>query len=834
MAKTKERSANKYTASDIQVLEGLEAVRRRPGMYIGSTDHRGLHHLIYEIVDNGVDEAMAGECDRISITLEEDGRVRIADNGRGIPVDIHPTTGRPALETIMTTLHSGAKFGGGAYKVSGGLHGVGASVVNALSEHMLVEVRRDGRLFSQRFVRGKPVNDMEETGDGTGQGTSISFLPDKTIFSDLEYDYEELSQRFRQMAYLNKGLWIEYASPWHKARGLEEWQSTYYFETGIASFVQHYLNHNREVLSPQAIHFEKSVEGTMVEVAVQYNTGFSELVYAFANCINTPDGGSHLTGFRTALTRALNEYARKKKFIRDDQPNMAGEDVREGLAAVISVKLTDPEFEGQTKSKLGNPEVKGHVETVTAEGLEYYLEEHPQEARRIIDKCLTSQKAREAARKARDMVLRKNAMDGGSLPGLLADCQERDPEKSELFLVEGPSAGGSAKMGRDRKFQAILPLKGKILNVEKAREEQMIAHEEIRAIITALGTRFHSRVKVNGDDEENGNGNGNGGHDAQGFDLNALRYHKVIIMTDADVDGSHIRALILTFFYRHMRPLVEGGYLYIAQPPLYKISKGKTEEWIHSEEDKDRWVAKQKYSGLKVVSSDGSITITGADLQKELERLQGFQKVLIDLERLTDIPADFLLMLLGSSLAEWYRQEMTTTNQVMLQARTWIEELQIPLTHGYDKKTNENWLQVEFPEGSKFKLREKHFESPLMRRCFELYPALNALLAGGPYTVERRGKELEEDVPWNKLADGVEKHAERSGFNIQRYKGLGEMNPQQLWETTMDPEVRTILQVKAEDALRADEVFSLLMGDAVEPRREFIQARAKEVRNLDI
>ncbi|MFC1935950.1 toprim domain-containing protein, partial [Chloroflexota bacterium] len=476
----------------------------------------------------------------------------------------------------------------------------------------------------------------------------------------------------------------------------------------------------------------------------------------------------------------------------------------------------------------GNPEVKGQVETVVAEGLEYYLEEHPQEARRIIEKCLTSQKAREAARKARDMVLRKNAMDGGSLPGKLADCQERDPALSEVFLVEGESAGGSAKMGRDRRFQAILPLKGKILNVEKAREEQMISHEEIRAIITALGTKFHSRVKLNGDEDGNGNG------DPQGFDLNALRYHKVIIMTDADVDGSHIRTLILTFFYRHMRPLVEGGYLYIAQPPLYKVSKGKSEEWLYSEEEKDQWVAKQKYTGLKVSSTDGAFTAAGAELQKITAALQEFENPLADLGRLAEIPSNFLLLLLRSSQGEWYRQELTTTNQVMLQTRAWAQEMQILRNHGYDRKTDQNWLQVEFPEGNRFKLTEKHFESPLMRRCFELYPSVKALVESGPYALERRGKEVRGDIPWNHLADAVDQSADKSGIGIQRYKGLGEMNPDQLWETTMNPETRMVLQVRAEDPLLADEVFSVLMGDAVEPRRAFIQARAKEVRNLDI
>ena len=817
MAQKVAEAMPEYTARDIQVLEGLEAVRRRPGMYIGSTDNRGLHHLIYEIVDNGIDEAMAGTCDRISVVLEEDGTVRVTDNGRGIPVDIHATTKRPALETIMTTLHSGAKFGGGAYKVSGGLHGVGASVVNALSEHMRVEVRRDGHLYVQEFARGKPVADLTVAGDGDGRGTTISFFPDTTIFSTMEYDFDALSQRFREMAYLNKGVWIELESPWHRARGAEQWQTTFYFDSGIASFVQHYLNHNREVLNEQPIHIEKTVDSTIVEAALQYNTGYSEFIYAFANCINTADGGTHLTGFRTALTRALNDYARKQKFLKDDQPNLAGEDVREGLAAVISVKLVDPEFEGQTKGKLGNPEVKGQVETAVAEGLEYWLEEHPREARSIIDKCATSQKAREAARKARDTVLRKNALDGGSLPGKLADCQERDPALSELFLVEGESAGGSAKMGRDRQFQAILPLKGKILNVEKAREEQVISHEEIKAMITALGTGFHR----------------NADPDAQDFDVSKLRYHKVIIMTDADVDGSHIRTLILTFLYRHMRPLAEEGYLYIAQPPLYKASKGKTSDWIYSEEDLERWLAKQEFNGLKVSSKDGTINVTGAEIQKPLRSLQSFQNSLDELARI-GIPSDFVLLLLRSGNWEWYRQGVSTTGQMMRQTKAFLQESDIPFKATFDKKSDEEVLIIEPPDGEKFRLVGSTFESRVMRQCFELYHEVRDVVGGQSYDVTKKGKEVGADVPWIQLAAILTQNADKAGISIQRYKGLGEMNPEQLWETTMNPETRTVLQVHAEDAIIADEVFSTLMGDVVEPRKEFIQTYAKEVRNLDI
>jgi DNA gyrase subunit B len=634
-----------YTAEDIQVLEGMEAVRKRPGMYIGSTDYRGLHHLIYEIVDNAVDEAMAGYCTGVDIQIRSDGSVAVQDDGRGIPVDTHPATGKSALETVMTTLHAGGKFGGKGYAVSGGLHGVGASVVNALSSQLRVEVRRDGYLWAQDFARGIALAELERVGPASGTGTLTIFTPDEEIFGPLAYNFDDLSQRFKEMAYLNKGLTLSITSPWHQEQGFHQWRQTYKFEGGISSFVEQ-LNQGKDTLHPQPLYVHKIVENTIIEAAFQYNSGFSETTLSFANCINTTDGGTHLTGFRSALTRALNDYARKQKFLKEDQPNLSGEDSREGLNAVLSVKLIDPQFEGQTKAKLGNAEVKGYVDSVIAEAVTYYMEEHPQEARRIIDKCLTSQRAREAARKARDMVLRKNAMDGGSLPGKLADCSERDPSLSELYLVEGESAGGSAKGGRDRRFQAILPLKGKILNVERARLDKMLSHEEIRTIIAAVGASL-------GDD----------------FNLEKLRYHKVIIMTDADVDGSHIRTLLLTFFYRNMRPLIEGGYLYIAQPPLYKIQAGKDARYAFMENDR-------------------------VDILKKME-----------------------------------------------------------------------------------------------------------------------GKR---------------------GLSVQRYKGLGEMNPDQLWETTMDPDSRTLLLVTADDAEAADRVFKDLMGEEVEPRKAFIQAHAANVRNLDV
>ena len=648
MATLKQQRDDEYSASDIQVLEGMEAVRKRPGMYIGSTDQRGLHHLIYEIVDNSVDEFMAGYCSSVTVTIREDGSVLVQDDGRGIPVDKHPTTGMTALETVMTTLHAGGKFGGKAYAVSGGLHGVGASVVNALSTWVRASVTRDGNIYRQEYKRGKSMSEMTtesaENGKSSKSGTAIEFMPDVEIFGELVYDFNILSNRFKEMAYLNKGLQITFLSEWHTSRWPNN-QVTYYFDGGISSFVRG-LNQNRGVVHEDPIYVEKDFEGTKVEVALQYNDSFSEFVYAFANCINTEDGGTHVTGFRSALTRVLNDYGRKQKFIKDNEPNLSGEDTREGVTAVISVKLKDPQFEGQTKNKLGNAEARTQVETVLGEALQIFLEDNPREGKAIIDKCMTSQRAREAARKARELIIRKNAMDGGGLPGKLADCSEKNPELCEIYLVEGDSAGGTAKMGRDRKFQAILPLWGKILNVEKARADKIVTHDAIRSMITAIGA---------GLDED--------------FDLEKLRYHRVIIMCDADVDGSHIRTLLLTFFFRHMPQLVYHGHLYIAQPPLYKINVGKKEQYVYTESQRD-------------------------ELMEQLEN--------------------------------------------------------------------------------------------------------------------------------------------KRSVSMQRYKGLGEMNSNQLWDTTMNPESRTLLQVTVADANDADETFTTLMGDEVEGRRQFIKTNALEVVNLDV
>jgi len=630
---------NEYTAEAIQVLGGREAVRRRPGMYIGSTDQRGLHHLVYEIAYNSIDEAMAGCCSRVLVSILEDGAVRVEDDGRGIPVDIHPATGKSALETVMTTLHAGAKFGGKTYQVSGGLHGVGSSVVNALSSWLKVNVRRDGHVYQQEYRQGIPQGEITEVGKASDTGTTITFYADEEIFGKARYDFNILSERLREMAYLNKGLEICFKDE----RGDSE--KTFYFEGGITGFVRH-LNRNRLVRHPRPIYISKQVDSTVTEVALQYNDSFSESTFSFANCVNTVDGGTHLTGFRSALTRVFNDYAHKSKLLKEDEPNLVGDDVREGLTAIISVKLAEPQFEGQTKAKLGNPEIKSLVESVVGEGLSLYLEEHPDEAKRILDKCLTASKAREAARKARDLIIKRNSLDTATLPGKLADCSEKDPSLRELYLVEGDSAGGSAKQGRNRRFQAILPLRGKILNVEKASSDKMLSHEEIRAIITALGAGI--------DDE---------------FDLSKLRYHRLILMTDADVDGSHIRTLLLTFFFRHMAELINQGHLFIAQPPLYRIKASKQEHWVYSDQEKE----------------------------EVLSELKGGKKI-----------------------------------------------------------------------------------------------------------------------------------------DVQRYKGLGEMTATQLWETTMNPATRTLLAVGIDDATKADQVFTVLMGGEVQPRKAFIQAHAKSVKNLDI
>ncbi len=797
--KNSQKGNNEYNAEDIMVLDGMEAVRRRPGMYIGSTGQRGLHHLVQEIVYNSIDEALTGACDRVEVTIFEDGRVAVADNGRGIPVEVHPVTRTSALEAVMTVLHAGAKFGGRGYTVSGGLHGVGASVVNALSSELQVEVKRGGKRYRQEYRRGVAQNSVEVVGEATDTGTVTTFLADQEIFGNINYDFNALAQRFREMCYLTKGVEIHFEDK------RSEREVTFYFEGGTASFAR-YLNKNRPVLH-EPIYISKTVGGTEVEVALQYNEGFAETVLSFANCINTEDGGTHLTGFRTAITRVINDTARNIKLLKEDEANLIGDDTREGLVAIISVKLAEPQFEGQTKAKLGNPETKNHVESAIVDGLAQYLDEHPVEAKRIVEKCLTTARAREAARKARDLVLKKNSLEAGTLPGKLADCSDKDPAQCEIYLVEGESAGGSAKQGRDRRFQAILPLKGKILNVEKASPEKMLAHEEIRIIITALGIGIDKQL-----------------------DLSKLRYHRVIIMTDADVDGAHIRTLLLTFFFRHMVDLISSGHLYIAQPPLYRLADGKKAEWIYSEAEMERSIAKKAFEELTVRSTDGYITYKGTKIGDLLDSLRGLEQGLAALER-EGIPRQISAILLVNE--ESFQRLDLSRKESMQQISRWLEESGYPTSLCLDDADDEYWIEIEFKE-HKIRLDKRMLEHAALHSCFNAYPQVKRLTNNKSYTIVKKGRELGNDIPWYELAGVLQKSADRSGIALQRYKGLGEMSAQQLWETTMNPETRTLLQVSVEDAVKADKIFETLMGDEVPPRKAFIQAHAKSVRNLDI
>ncbi len=786
-----------YTAEDIQVLGGREAIRRRPGMYIGSTDQRGLHHLLYEIVYNSVDEAMAGSCDKITVTLNKDGAATVIDNGRGFPVEIHPKTGKSALETALTTLHAGGKFGGGAYQVTGGLHGIGAKAVNALSEWFKAEVKRNGKIYTIGFKQGVLSSPLKETGKSDSTGTTITFLADKTIFTETNYDFNTLADRLREIAYLNKGLELTILEE------ETEKERTFYFEGGVSGFVRH-LNRNRMVRHSPPIHITKSVGTTTVEIALQYNDGFSESLFSFANCVNTSDGGTHVTGFRSALTRVLNDYAHKSKILKEDDPNLTGDDVREGMVAIVSIKLAEPQFEGQTKGKLGNIEIKSVTEGIVNEGLSLYLEEHPDDARKIIEKCVMSARAREAARKARDLIIRKSGLDSGTLPGKLADCSERDPEQCELYLVEGDSAGGSAKQGRNRRFQAILPLRGKILNVEKAAADKMLANEEIRTIITAIGA---------GIDED--------------FDLARMRYHKVILMSDADVDGSHIRTLLLTFFFRHMHKMVNNKNLYIAQPPLYRATKGKVTEWIYNDEALVRFYSKLAFENVTVFSKDNSIKLKGEQIIELLDSLKNYEQSLFALERLglTKELGEILVKKGHSVQLDFNKQD----SDIMPIVAKWFHEFKIPYKMCEDPNNNEYYIQL--PDQKK--LNRRILEDPILKKCYDLYPKVKEYVEGKTYYIKKNEKEIGVDVPWTKLADILEKMPDKSGVSLQRYKGLGEMTAEQLWETTMNPANRTLLSVNIEDGAKADETFDMLMGGDVPPRKAFIQAHAKYA-NLDV
>ena len=838
-----------YGADKIKVLEGLEAVRKRPAMYIGSTGAPGLHHLVYEIVDNSIDEALAGFCDQVNVTIHIDHSITVVDNGRGIPVDLH-ASGKSAAEVVLTILHAGGKFDNDSYKVSGGLHGVGVSVVNALSERLDLEIWRNGNVYQQSYERGIPVTELVTAGTTQKRGTKVTFKPDSQIFETTEYSFDTLAQRLRELAFLNGGILItiddERDGKSHK----------FQYEGGIVSFVQH-LNKNKAIVNDKPIFMKGERDGIDAEIALQWNDGYTELVFSFANNINTHEGGTHLSGFRSALTRTINAYAAKNNLAKDlKDASISGDDIREGLTGVISVKIPRPQFEGQTKTKLGNTEVKGIVEAILNDRLGQFLEENPAVAKRIIGKAVDAARAREAARKARDLVRRKGALDGSSLPGKLADCQERDPAHSELYIVEGESAGGSAKQGRDRRFQAILPIKGKILNVEKARFDKMLGSDEIKTMIAALGC----------------------GIGTEDFDIEKLRYHRVIIMTDADVDGSHIRTLLLTFFYRQMPQLIDRGHVFIAQPPLFRAKRGRTETYIKDERELEGFLIRRAVESRVVTLADGT-EVFGETLEHRLQRMMAYRKLLQQVTR-RGIPPEIVTALLQMDARdksffetpdrlEVVSQRMTTPTRTVSVGRddehnaffVGVEDR----SHGYPKRFV---LGVDFISSGEYRtlmtayreIQDVHF--PVVVKAMEVgrddaeevstAAADGTAIGGAPIddatrlaaepkdrVAEAVGARPAKKEPDTTLADPdafVEYFisAGKKGIAVNRYKGLGEMNPDTLWSTTMDPDVRTLLEVRAEDHAEADQMFTTLMGDQVEPRRKFIEDNALDVRNLDV
>lgn len=807
--------SEEYGAEKIKVLEGLDAVRKRPGMYIGDTFERGYHHLVFEVVDNSIDEAMAGHCDTVSVTIHVNGSVTVEDNGRGIPTEIHPTEGVSAVEVVLTKLHAGGKFENKAYKVSGGLHGVGVSVVNALSERLTVEVKRNGKVFYQEFQRGVSQAPLKEIGTTNNRGTRVTFYPDKEIFKETDgFKYEILSSRLRELAFLNGGIKINFKD--ERSGKSQE----YFYEGGIKSFVGH-LNKTKTALFPDPIVVQGSKDGISIEVALQYNDTYQEQVYSFANNINTIEGGTHLIGFRTALTRVVNNYASQAGLIKNSKENLQGEDIREGITAVISVKIPDPQFEGQTKTKLGNSEVKGLVEQVLGERLSRFFEENPSISKLIVNKGLDAQRARDAAKRARDLVRRKGAMDSMALPGKLADCQNEDPASCEIFLVEGDSAGGSAKQGRSRENQAILPLKGKILNVEKARFDKMLAFEEIRTIITALGCGI-------GKDD---------------FNIEKLRYHKVVIMTDADVDGSHIRTLLLTFFYRQMPELIEKGYLYIAQPPLYRIKKGKKEYYLHDESAFEAFIINAGVTGTTVSSSENSLKLEGQELEtflRDINRAAQILNVFSSSERARHVLAAF------SSFADFGKQTLQNRSlfeAMLVKVNSWLSERiegVVVSARAYKEDTEHNGFSVALTISTQGESEELDLGFAIVgsEDFLELQSIMKKaeMLGRPPYTIINEESRKKEDLAKRNVLEIREEIMERgrAGLQITRFKGLGEMNPEQLWETTLDPTQRSMLRVQINDVVEADGLFTILMGDAVEPRREFIEENALRARNLDI
>ncbi|MGA2775142.1 MAG: DNA topoisomerase (ATP-hydrolyzing) subunit B [Candidatus Omnitrophota bacterium] len=791
------KASKAYDATSIQVLEGIEAVRRRPAMYIGDTSVRGLHHLVYEVVDNSVDESLAGYCDAIEVIIRSDNSITVTDNGRGIPVDMHKTEKKPAVEVALTTLHAGGKFDHRTYKVSGGLHGVGVSCVNALSEWLEVEVKRDGKIYHQRYERGKTVSKLTTIGKSTSTGTKITFKPDKTIFSKTEYSWDILSGRLRELAFLNKGLKIKLTDE------RTDKEAVFEFAGGIVSFVE-YLNKNKNPLHNKVVYFEKSQDDIVIEVALQYNDGYAETMFSFANNINTIEGGTHLSGFRSALTRAINQYAKGKNLLKDDIA-ITGDDAREGLTAVISVKVPNPQFEGQTKTKLGNSEVEGLCASASLESLGAYFEENPSVANKIIDKVIVASRAREAARKARELTRRKGALEGAGLPGKLADCSERDAALCELYIVEGDSAGGSAKQGRDRRFQAILPIKGKILNVEKARLDKILSNEEIRTIITALGT---------GVGEE--------------FDLAKLRYHKIMLMADADIDGSHIRTLLLTLLYRQMPKLVEGGYVYITQPPLYKVKRGQREEYIQTEQQMNELLLDLGREGNSFIRLKDKEAFTDNKFKDLLFALVELEKIAKTLEKKG---VDFTKYL---SFRHPKTKKMPIY-RVKVEDKYHFVYSDKEVAKLTDKESKADHDILELFEAQEIeeiagKLAKLGIDIATFTTLVELDGKENKLKP--VYRI--KGEKEQKDLFSLREVLGYIKESASKGMHIQRYKGLGEMNPHQLWETTMDPEKRTILKVTLEDAVEVDKIFTVLMGDQVEPRREFIESNAHKVKNLDI
>jgi DNA gyrase subunit B len=798
-----------YGAEHIKVLEGLEAVRKRPGMYIGDTSERGLHHLVFEVVDNSIDEALAGECNRIAVAIHIDSSITVEDDGRGIPVEMHHSEGVSAAQVVMTKLHAGGKFDKAAYKVSGGLHGVGVSVVNALSEMLEMEVRRNGKVYFQRYRRGVPETPVQETGVTDQRGTKITFRPDSLIFETTTFSFDYLSQRLRELAFLNRGIHITIEDE------RDQKSHEFLYEGGIVSFVEH-LNKAKTPIHPEVVFLQGTRDGIEAEIAAQWNEGYAENVYAFANNINTAEGGTHLVGFKSALTRTINAYAVANGLLKKDDEALQGDDVREGLTAVISVKVPEPQFEGQTKTKLGNSEVKGTIEALVNDRLAVFLEEHPAEAKRIVFKGLEAARVREATRKAKELARRKGALDGGSLPGKLADCQERDPAFSELFIVEGDSAGGSAKQGRDRRNQAILPLRGKILNVERARFDKMLSSQEIKLLITALGAGVGKEDK----------------------DLTKLRYHTIILMCDADVDGAHIRTLLLTFFYRHYQDLIESGYLFIAQPPLYRVKRGRAQQYLKDEAALEDYLIELGAEDV-VLRGQGAPPISGTPLKQFVKKAIRLDKVLDVLERkgrnrhvvtalarqkqmdtaiLADEPQLRAVVAAADAYLRVAATELTPVSFSFEEDRehACLSVVASTRANGTAHRNVIDWELCQSPE----------FEE--VRRL-----ARDLAAAGEPPYTLGDGDDAEQVANVQQAVGRVMAQA-RKGLEIQRYKGLGEMNPTQLWETTMSPESRTLLQVKIEDAYEADDIFSTLMGDEVEPRRRFIEANALNVRNLDI